>query len=149
MPQPLWIQPTPAQADDFLQLHYENQYGMPEGASTSIYLHPWSIPDQIGLAAEVEIYRDGYPCGDDGFRVRLITYSWSVGTGTGWGSPHQFERFDGCTCQAWESAETLGSFYDAEELALFAWKRWRATGRGGAACLLLRQDLDSQLNPIA
>ena len=25
MSQPLWIQPTPAQADDFLQLHYQNQ----------------------------------------------------------------------------------------------------------------------------
>jgi hypothetical protein len=142
MPQPLWIHPVPAQEDDFLQLHYENQYGYPEGAHTSIYLHPWSRHDNIGLAAEAEIYRDQ----DDGYRVRLIAYSWST-----WpigASPFAFERFDGCDVKTWDSHETFGRFTDAEAYALFCWSRWRATGTAGSAGMRFRDDIDAHLNPI-
>ena len=142
MARDLWIHPTPAQPDDFLQLHYENQYGYPEGAATSIYLHPWSVHDHMGLAAEVEIVRDA----DDGYRVRFTQYSWdtwSIGT-----SHACFERFNGCNAQLWDSHETFGRFYDAEAYALFCWARWRATGSPGSAGLRWRDDLDSNLNSV-
>jgi hypothetical protein len=138
----LWLHPDPAQADDFLFLQYVNSYGYPEGASTSLYRHPWSDHDCIGLAAEVEITR----ASDDGYRVRLIAYSWSV-----WGdgaSPTVFERTQGCAVTVWDSHETFGRFTDAEAYAQFCWGRWRATGSGGSAGLLLRDDLDRMLNPV-
>ena len=142
MAQPFWIYPAPAQPDDFLQLHYENQYGRPEGAVTSIYQHPWSKHDYTGLAAELEILRDS----DDGYKVRLIAYSWSV-----WdpgASPDKFERYNGCDVAVWETHETFGRFIDAEAFAQFAWSRWRCGGSGGCAGMLLRDDLDRMLNPV-
>ena len=142
MARDLWIHPVPAQETDFLQLHYENEYGYPEGAATSIYQHPWSQHDYIGLAAEMEIVREL----DDGYRVRLIAYSWSV-----WpdgASPSCFERFDGCSVRLWESHETFGRFTDAEAYAQFCWGRWRATGTGGSAGMFWRDDVDSHLNPV-
>ena len=138
----LWIHPYPAQSDDFLQLNYECQYGQPEAASTSVYRHPWSDHDYIGLAAEVEIFRDS----DDGFKVRLIAYSWNV-----WEpdrSPTKFERFSGCTVQVWETHETLGQFEYARAFAQFAWASWRSSGSGGSAGMLWRDDLDNSLNPV-
>jgi hypothetical protein len=140
--QDLWMYPDPAQEDDFLFLHYVNAYGYPEGASTSLYLHPWAEHDYMGLAAELEITR----ASDDGYRVRLIDYSWSV-----WGpkaSPRQFERYQGCSVRAWDTHETFGRFTDAEAFAQFAWARWRATGTAGAAGMRLRDDLDHMLNPV-
>jgi hypothetical protein len=140
--QPLWIHPYPAQSDDFLQLHYVNTAGYPEGATTSTYQHPWSQHDYMGLAAELEITR----ASDAGYRVRLIQYSWSV-----WddgASPAAFERYAGCSVTVWDSHDTFGRFYDAEAYALFCWARWRATGTGGAAGLRHRDDLDHLLNPI-
>jgi hypothetical protein len=142
MTQDLWIHAYPAQADEFLQLHYQNQYNQPEGATTSIYRHPWSDHDYMGLAAEMEITR----AGDDGYRVRLIAYSWDVWQP--YGTTTKFERYKGCTVSVWDTHETFGNFYDAEAFALFAWARWRATGRGGSAGMLLRDDLDNLLNPI-
>lgn len=142
MPREFWIHPVPAQETDFLQLHYENQYGYPEGAHTSIYQHPWSQHDNIGLAAEVEITRFI----DDGYRVRLLIYTWdAMAPGC---SPSVFERMDGCRCVAWDTHETFGRFSDAEAFAQFAWARWRATGTGGSAGMLWRDDLDSNLNPV-
>ena len=141
--QTLWIHPYPAQADDYLQLHYVNQYGYPEGATTSTYRHPWSDHDYMGLAAEMEILRDS----DDGYRVRLIGYSWNV-----WGdgaSPAAFERYEGCSVTVWESHDTFGQFSNAEAYAQFCWARWRATGSGGAAGLRCREDLDNLLNPVS
>lgn len=137
-----YLHPYPAQADDFLQLHYVNQCGYPEGASTSLYLHPWAQHDCLGLAAEMEIIRES----DDGYRVRLINYVWNV-WGPG-GSLTSFERFNGCTVTLWDSHETFGQFYDAEAYALFTWSRWRATGSAGRAGMRWRNDLDSNLNPV-
>ncbi len=140
MAQPFWIHPTPAQQDDFLQLHYENSYGRPEGASTGIYLHPWSQHDYMGLAAEMEIVRES----DDGFRVRLIQYSWNV-----WEpgqDPSVFERYNGCSVTLWDTHETFGDFYDAEAFAQFAWARWRAGASGGRAGMRWRDDVDNLLN---
>lgn len=142
MPNDVWCRPYPAQESDFLQLHYENQYGYPEGAQSNLYRHPWSDHDNIGLAAEVEIVR----AGDDGFRVRLITYSWdAMAPGC---SPALFECMNGCSCTAWDTHETFGLFTDAEAFAQFAWARWRATGRGGSTGMLWRDDLDNRLNPV-
>lgn len=138
----LTLFPTAAQKTDFLQLHYVNRCGYPEGATTSLYLHPWAVHDHIGLAGEMEILRDPT---DDGFRVVLKVYSWSVAP-FGDGGINSFDRWK-CDAQWWESGETLGSFYDAEALALFTWKRWRETGRPGASGLTLRQDLDNLFNP--
>jgi hypothetical protein len=138
----LWLHPYPAQSDDFLQLHYENQYGRPEGATTSLYRHPWSDHDYMGLAAEIEITRGI----DDGYSVRLLVYSWdAMAPGC---SPAVFERMDGCSVTAWDTHETFGRFIDAEAFALFAWARWRATGTGGSAGMRWRDDLDSRLNPV-
>lgn len=142
MPIPVWIHPVPAQDSDFLQLHYQNSYGYPEGASTSIYQHPWSQPDYLGMAAEMEIVR----ADDDGYRVRLLIYSWNV-----WdpgSSPSSFERMDGCCCTLWDTHETFGRFTDAEAFAQFAWSRWRATGSGGSAGMRWRDDVDNLLNHI-
>lgn len=142
MAQPFWIHPTPAQQDDFLQLHYENSYGRPEGASTGIYQHPWSQHDNMGLAAEMEIVRES----DDGFRVRLIQYSWNVWeTGQ---HPGAFERYNGCSVTLWDTHETFGNFYDAEAFAQFAWARWRAGASGGRAGMRWRDDVDNLLNWI-
>jgi hypothetical protein len=141
MPTAQWVNPSPAQETDFLQLHYENQYGYPEGATTAIYQHPWSRQDWIGLAAEMEIVR----ATDDGYRVRFIQYSWP--TLSAGASPDWFEIFDGCSRQLWESHETFGRFTDAEAYALFCWARWRATGSAGSAGMHWRDDLDSNLNP--
>jgi hypothetical protein len=97
----------------------------------------------MGLAAELEITRDS----DDGYRVRLIAYNWSV-----WGdgaSPAVFERLQGCAVTVWDTHETFGRFTDAEAFAQFAWGRWRATGSGGSAGMLLRDDLDRMLNPVS
>lgn len=138
----LWIHPVPAQPDDFLQLHYDNQYGYPEGAHTSIYQHPWSQHDYMGLAAEIEITR----ADDDGYRVRLIVYSWNA-MAPGF-NPGVFELFNGCSCTAWDTHETFGRFSDAEAFAQFAWSRWRATGAGGSTGMKWRDDLDSRLNPV-
>jgi hypothetical protein len=140
--QELWLYPNPAQADDFLFLHYVNSYGYPEGAITSLYRHPWSDRDYMGLAAELEITRDS----DDGYRVRLIAYSWSV-----WGdgaSPTVFERLQGCNVTVWDAHENFGRFSDAEAYAQFCWGRWRATGSAGSAGMWLRDDLDHMLNPV-
>ena len=138
----LYLHPYPAQADDFLQLHYKNQYGYPEGATTSLYLHPWAVQDCLGLAAEMEITRDS----DDGYRVRLINYLWNAWeTGA---SLTSFERFNGCTVTLWDSHETFGQFHDAEAYALFAWSRWRATGSAGRAGMRWRDDVDHMLNSI-
>lgn len=140
----LTLFPTPAQESDFLQLHYVNSCGYPEGATTSLYLHPWAVHDHIGLAGEMEILRDPT---DDGFRVVLRVYSWAV-TPFGDGGLNAFDRWK-ATAQWWESGETLATFYDAEALALFTWKRWRETGRPGASGLTLRDDLDDSFNPKA
>jgi hypothetical protein len=138
----LWLRPLPAQDSDFLQLHYENQYGYPEGATSNLYQHPWSQHDYVGLAAVVEIERDS----DDGFRVRVIQYSWqAMEPGC---SPSLFERMDGCTVTVWDSHDTFGNFYDAEAYALFTWARWRVTGSAGRAGMRWRDDLDHMLNPI-
>lgn len=137
-----WINPQPAQPDDFLALEYSNAYGYPDGASSQIYRHPWSDHDHMGLAAEVEIVREL----DSGYRVQLIQYSWdtwSIGT-----SHTRFERFNGCSVQLWDSHETFGQFFNAEAYALFCWSRWRATGAPGAAGMRCRDDLDSNLNPV-
>jgi hypothetical protein len=141
--QTLILFPTPSQESDFLQLHYVNHCGYPEGATTNLYLHPWAVHDNIGLAAEMEILRDTT---DDGFRVVLKVYSWAV-TSFGDGAVNAFDRYS-CDAQWFESGETLGSFYDAEALALFTWKRWRETGRPGASGLTHRDDLDSRFNPV-
>lgn len=142
MSRELWVHPVPAQETDFLQLHYDCQYSWPEGAHTSIYQHPWSQHDNIGLAAEVEITR----ADDDGYRVRLLVYTWdSMAPGF---SPSVFELLNGCRCVAWDTHETFGRFSDAEAFAQFAWARWRATGTGGSAGMLWRDDLDSNLNPV-
>ncbi len=53
--QTLNLYPTASQDSDFLQLHYVNHCGYPEGASSGLYLHPWAVHDHIGLAAEMEI----------------------------------------------------------------------------------------------
>jgi hypothetical protein len=138
----LWRRPLPSQDSDFLQLHYENQYGSPDGATSNLYQHPFSQPDYVGMAAEVEIAR----ASDDGFRVRLIGYSWqAMASGC---SPSIFERMNGCSVTVWDSHDTFGSFYDAEAFALFAWSRWRATGSGGRAGMKRRDDLDNLLNPV-
>ena len=136
--------PTPAQETDFLQLHYVNHCGLPEGAHTSLYLHPWAVHDNIGLAGEMEVVRDPE---DDGFRVVLRVYKWAVSP-FGDGTPHMFDR-DAADAQWWETGETLGTFSDAEALALFTWQQWRRTGRAGASGLTLRQDLDNFFNPKA
>ena len=138
----LWLYPDPAQSDDFLFLQYVNSYGYPEGASTSLYLHPWARHDCMGLAAELEISRDT----DDGYRVRLIQYSWNVRDHCG--SLNAFERYAGCSVHVWDTHETFGRFTDAEAFAQFAWTRWRATGSAGSAGMKLRDDLDNMLNPI-
>ena len=139
----LTLFPTPAQETDFLQLHYVNHCGYPEGAHTSLYLHPWAIHDNLGLAGEMEILRDS---DDDGFRVILRVYSWAVAP-FGDGSIHSFIRSQ-ADAQWWESGETFGQFSDAEAFALFTWERWRKTGRPGASGLTLRDDLDSRFNPV-
>jgi len=125
------LKPVVAQPDDFLQLHYGGQ-SMPESATTNLYQHPWSVPDHIGLAGSVEITRDS---DDDGFHVIFTQYSWPV---------FMSERnhtgaffFEDATVQHFQTVESLGTFSDAEELALFAWKRWRATGRPAASGLCL------------
>tara|TARA_B100000497_G_scaffold27616_1_gene32411 strand:- start:2168 stop:2602 length:435 start_codon:yes stop_codon:yes gene_type:complete len=141
--EPLTLFPYPAQSLEFLQLHYVNNCGYPEGATTSLYLHPWAEHDHIGLAGEAEILRDP---SDDGFRVVLKVYSWAVAP-FGDGSINCFDRCK-CTAQWWESGETLSSFYDAEALALFSWKRWRETGRAGSSGLTLRDNLDNCFNPV-
>ena len=141
--QTLTLFPTPAQESDFLQLHYVNHCGYPEGATTSIYLHPWAVNDNIGLAGEMEILRDST---DDGFRVVLKVYSWSVAP-FGDGAVSCFDRYS-CDAQWYETGETLGSFYDAEALALFTWKRWRETARPGSTGFVWRDDLDSRFNPV-
>jgi hypothetical protein len=138
----LWLHPYPAQSDDFLQLHYVNQYGRPDGAATSLYLHPWAVHDCMGMAAEVEIVRES----DDGYRVRVLQYLWNAWESGA--SLTSFERYNGCTVTLWDSHETFGQFFDAEALALFAWSRWRATGSAGRAGLRWRDDLDSRLNPV-
>ena len=138
----LTLFPTPAQETDFLQLHYVNHCGYPEGANTSLYLHPWAVHDNIGLAGEMEILRNP----DDGFRVILQVYSWAVAP-FGDGSTHCFDRWE-CDAQWWESGETFGQFSDAEAFALFTWERWRKTGRPGASGLTLRDDLDNRFNPV-
>ena len=137
------LQPTPAQDTDFLQLHYVNQCGYPEGAFSSLYLHPWAVHDNLGLAGEMEIIRDP---DDDGWRVVLRVFSWAVAP-FGDASIHCFERFE-CDAQWWETSETLGSFYDAEALALFTWQQWRKTGRPGASGFSWRDDLDNLFNPV-
>lgn len=143
MPRTLYLHPYPAQSDDFLQLHYVNQCGYPEGASTSLYLHPWAQHDCLGLAGEMEIIRES----DDGYRVRLLNYVWNAWGASG--SLASFERFNGCTVTLWDSHETFGQFYDAEAYALFAWSRWRATGSAGRAGMRWRNDVDSNLNPVS
>lgn len=140
----LTLFPTPAQETDFLQLHYVNHCGYPEGAHTSLYLHPWAIHDNIGLAGEMEILRDS---DDDGFRVILRVYSWAVAP-YGEGSIHSFIRSE-ADAQWWESGETFGTFFDAEAFALFTWERWRKTGRPGASGLSLDETLDNMFNPVA
>jgi|TARA_R100000479_G_C6342324_1_gene185839 hypothetical protein len=140
----LTLFPTPAQESDFLQLHYVNQCGYPEGAHTSLYLHPWAVHDNLGLAGEMEILRDPT---DDGFRVILRVYSWAVAP-YGDGSPHCFDRGE-CDAQWWESGETFGQFFDAEAFALFTWERWRKTGRPGASGLSLAENLDNMFNHVA
>lgn len=141
--EPLILFPTPSQDSDFLQLHYGNDCGYPEGATTGLYLHPWAVHDHIGLAAEVEILRDPL---DDGFRVVLKVYSWAVAP-FGDGGINYFDRWK-CDAQWWESGETLSSFFDAEALAAFSWKRWRKTGRAGSSGLTLRDNLDNCFNPM-
>jgi hypothetical protein len=136
----LWLHPYPAQQEDFLQLHYENQYGSPEAATSSIYQHPWSQHDYMGLAAEMEIVREG----DDGFRVRLIEYSWNV-----WEpgqSPTAFERYQGCSVTLWDTHETFGDFEDAVAFTQFAWGRWRIGASGGRSGMRWRDDVDNLLN---
>ena len=113
--EPLILFPYPSQESDFLQLHYANQCGYPEGATTGLYLHPWAVHDHIGLAAEVEILRDPL---DDGFRVVLKVYSWAVAP-FGDGGINCFDRWK-CDAQWWQSGETLSSFFDAEALAYLA-----------------------------
>jgi hypothetical protein len=142
MAHPLWLYPTPAQDTDFLQLHYLNSYGYPDGATSGIYLHPWNGGDFYGMAAEVEIFRDT----EDGFRVRLIRYTWNP-TEAG-ASLTSFERYNGCDVAVWDTHETFGRFCDAEAFAQFAWGRWRDGGSGGCAGMELRDDLDRMLNPI-
>ena len=137
----LWLHPVPAQEDAFLQLHYENSYGQPETATSSLYQHPWSQHDNMGLAAEVEIERGP----EDGYVVALYVYSWNVWEGHG--SPEIFERYQGCQADKWESAE-FSNFYDAEAFAQFAWGRWRDRGHPGAAGMTRRDDLDRLFNPI-
>ena len=138
----LWLRPLPSPETDFLPLNYSNQYGYPEGAESSLYQHPWSQHDYMGLAAEVEIARDS----DDGYRVRLIQYSWqAMAPGC---SPGLFERMNGCSVTVWDTHETFGQFFDAEAFAQFAWARWRAGGSGGRAGMRWRDDLDHMLNPI-
>jgi len=141
--EPLILFPYPSQESDFLQLHYANQCGYPEGATTGLYLHPWAVHDHIGLAAEVEILRDPL---DDGFRVVLKVYSWAVAP-FGDGGINCFDRWK-CDAQWWQSGETLSSFFDAEALALFSWKRWRETGRAGSSGLTLLDNLDNCFNPM-
>ncbi len=139
---PFWIHPYPAQIENFIELRYECSGGRPETASSSIYQHPWSQHDYMGLAAELEIFRDS----DDGFRVRLITYSWSV-----WGkgaSPTAFERYSGCSVTVWDTHETFGQFEYAQAFAQFAWGSWRSSGTGGSSGMLCRDDLDNLLNPV-
>ena len=138
------LNPTPAQEDDFLQLHYGTESNVPQSATSNLYQHPWSVHDHIGLAGEMEILRDPT---DDGFRVVLRVYSWSVAP-FGDGGLNAFDRWQ-CEAQWWETVETLVCFADAEALALFTWKRWRETGRPGASGLTLRDDLDSRFNPKA
>lgn len=138
-----YLYPTPSPETDFLQLHYVNHCGYPEGASASLYLHPWAVHDHIGLAGAMEILRDP---SDDGFRVVLRVFSWRLAP-FGDGSLNCFDR-DDCTAQWWETGETLGTFFDAEALALFTWQRWRLTGRPGATGFRLRDDLDSRFNPL-
>jgi hypothetical protein len=138
----LWIHPYPAQIENFIELQYECQYSQPEAASSSIYRHPWSDHDYMGLAAELAIIRDS----DDGFKVRLIAYSWNV-----WEpgqSPTVFERFKGCTVQVWDTHETFGQFEYARAFAQFAWGSWRSSGTGGSSGMLCRDDLDNLLNPV-
>ena len=139
---PFWIYPYPAQIDNFIELRYECSGGRPETASSSIYQHPWSQHDYMGLAAELQIFRDS----DDDFRVRLITYSWSV-----WdtkASPTAFERYSGCSVTVWDTHETFGQFVYAEAFAQFAWGSWRSSGTGGTSGMLCRDDLDNLLNPV-
>ena len=143
MAETLNLFPVASPKSDFLQLHYVNRCGYPEGATTNLYLHPWAVHDHIGLAGEMEILRDPT---DDGFRVVLRVYSWSVEP-LGGGCLTYFDRWK-CQATWWESGETLG-FADAEALALFTWKRWRETGRPGASGLTLRDDLDDRFNPKA
>jgi hypothetical protein len=135
--------PAHPPAGTMAHILYECQYGQPEAASTAIYRHPWSDHDYMGLAAEMEILRDS----DDGFRVRLIAYSWNVWEPNQ--SPTAFERFNGCTVQVWDTHETFGQFEYARAFAQFAWGSWRASGSGGAAGMRWRDDLDNLLNPVA
>jgi hypothetical protein len=141
--EPLILFPYPSQDSDFLQLHYANQCGYPEGATTGLYLHPWAVHDHIGLAGEMEILRDPT---DDGFRVVLKVYSWAVAPFSD-GGINCFDRWK-CDAQWWQSGETLSSFFDAEALALFSWKRWRETGRAGSSGLTLLDNLDNCFNPM-
>jgi hypothetical protein len=130
--------PNPAQSIDFLELHYFNQYGQPEGANSGLYLHPWAQHDCMGLAAEMEIKRES----DDGFRVWLYQYQWS-----GWQDDLlSFDR-DKCSAIAYDSHDTFGGFFNAEAYAQFCWARWRATGSAGSSGMRWRDDLDSRFNP--
>jgi hypothetical protein len=92
------------------------------------------------MAAEVEIIQDY----DDGYIVKLTTYSWDVWTSGA--SPTCFELFDGCRVTYWENHENFGRFTDAEAFAQFAWQRWRATGSGGSSGMRWRDDLDHRGN---
>ena len=127
------LNPAPAQEDDFLQLHYGTESsGSPQSATTNLYQHPWSVHDQIGLAGSIEITKDK---DDDGYHVIFTQYSWLVfgqqrnSTGAFWLEDAGIMHF--------QTAESLPTFQDAEELALFAWKRWRATGRPASSGLVL------------
>ena len=126
------LNPTPAQEDDFLQLHYGTETsGPPQSATSNLYQHPWSVHDHIGLAGAIEITKDK---DDHGYHVIFTQYSWSVfgqhrnSTGAFWLEDAGIMHF--------QTAESLPTFFDAEELALFAWKRWRATGRPASSGLI-------------
>ena len=137
----VWMHPVPAQPTDHIELQYANSYGQPETATSGLYQHPWSQHDYMGLAAELEIMR----VAGDGLLVRLSVYSWSV-----WpegASPNCFERYSGCQADLWESPEFC-NFWDAEEFAQFAWRRWRDTGRPAASGMTRRDDLDCLFNPV-
>lgn len=117
-----------------LRLEYTSHTGsQPTGAKSAREFHPWGTHDDIYLAAEFEVE----PCrGEDGYVV------WACDiTRRGGASSTEPDSI------VWYKAGPFHTFTDAECFALFAYDRWRSTGRLSASGMRWRSDLDADRNP--